>query len=214
MAGIADRPHSAIELASEAPEEAPSDELSVAGLETGGPTTGDASESDGKPQAVAEKVAKWKAGSGSRFQAAGAKPAATKDGKTDTKKRLRSAGPKQVTIGNKLGGFEVKRRLGDERSTVFLAKAPNAIEVALKILPGPVIAASPTVGKRFLRAARSLFGLRHDNVVAYLDAGEELGNYYVAMERLEGQSLKDLLGSVGGKLPEGDVLKIATGITP
>ncbi len=171
---------------------------------------------------VAARVAMWKSGArGGAKKAHAARPpadavkaaplpAATKSA-SDSERR-RSAGPKQVTIGNTIGGYEVKERLGETRSAVFLAKAPDGGEVALKILPRSVIVASPTVGKRFLRAARSLFRLRHENVAAYLDAGEELGNYWVAMERFEGRSLKDLLGDAGGKLGESQVLSIAKGI--
>src|SRR5206468_3352738 len=84
--------------------------------------------------------------------------------------------------------------------------------VALKILPGEITAKSPTAGKRFLREARSLFSLVDKNVVTVLDAGEELGTLYLAMEYFEGRTLRAVAAEHGGQIREPDALRIATQI--
>ncbi len=124
--------------------------------------------------------------------------------------------PDEVTIERTVGGYELVRKLGGPKSSVFLARAPGGKQVALKVIPHAVIAKTPDVGKRFLRGAQSVFGLKHENVATCLDTGEELGNYYLAMELFPGRSLQDVLEASGGKLQEdrvlGIVLQLARGL--
>src|SRR3954465_7486814 len=47
--------------------------------------------------------------------------------------------------------------------------------------------------ERFRREASSAAGLQHPHVVAVYDRGEWDGTYYIAMEYLEGRSLKRLV---------------------
>ena len=47
--------------------------------------------------------------------------------------------------------------------------------------------------ERFRREASAAAGLQHPNVVAVYDRGEWDGTYYIAMEFLEGETLKDLI---------------------
>ena len=47
--------------------------------------------------------------------------------------------------------------------------------------------------ERFRREASSAAGLQHPNVVSVYDRGEYNGTYYIAMEYLEGRSLKDIV---------------------
>src|SRR5256885_14331746 len=51
--------------------------------------------------------------------------------------------------------------------------------------------------ERFRREASSAAGLQHANVVGVYDRGEWDGTYYIAMEYLEGQSLKQLITERG-----------------
>ena len=117
-------------------------------------------------------------------------------------------GQQQVNIGKKLADYELERKLGDARSTVFMARSSRG-PVALKVLPHRIVSTSPTAGKRFLREARALFGLQHENVARCLDAGEELGTYYLAMELVEGRTLSQLRQERGGRLPEREALEYA-----
>ena len=86
-----------------------------------------------------------------------------------------------VAIGRQIGSYELQRKLGPATSTVFLANSPQG-EVAVKVLPAQLVDKNPTVGKRFLREARTLFGLSHPNVIRSHDAGEELGTFFLVME--------------------------------
>jgi serine/threonine-protein kinase len=54
--------------------------------------------------------------------------------------------------------------------------------------------------ERFRREAEAAAGLQHPNVVAVFDRGEVDGTYYIAMQYLEGRSLKELIDA--GLSPE------------
>ena len=58
--------------------------------------------------------------------------------------------------------------------------------------------------ERFRREAQAAAGLQHPNIVGVFDRGESEGRHYIAMEYVEGASLKDLierglLGRRGGR---------------
>jgi serine/threonine protein kinase len=56
---------------------------------------------------------------------------------------------------------------------------------------------------RFIREARAVGKLSHPNIVTVYDFGEDMGRYYIAMEYLEGGTLRDLMQSRGTlSLPE------------
>jgi eukaryotic-like serine/threonine-protein kinase len=56
--------------------------------------------------------------------------------------------------------------------------------------------------ERFKREASAAAGLQHPNVVGVYDRGEYDGTYYIAMEYLEGRSLKQILQEEGTLAPE------------
>jgi serine/threonine-protein kinase len=60
--------------------------------------------------------------------------------------------------------------------------------------------------ERFRREAEAAAGLQHPNIVAVYDRGEVEGTYYIAMQYLEGHSLKELIDA--GLGPEHAVLLI------
>ena len=51
--------------------------------------------------------------------------------------------------------------------------------------------------ERFRREAQNAAGLSHPNIVSIYDRGEAEGTYYIAMEHIEGRTLKELLVSRG-----------------
>lgn len=79
--------------------------------------------------------------------------------------------------------------------TVYAARdRSTGTVVALKSLdPALVSAADPNLAELFLKNARSSTRLRHRNIVQVHDAGEAGGAPYVAMELLEGESLRKVL---------------------
>ena len=55
------------------------------------------------------------------------------------------------------------------------------------------ILSDPTFVERFRREAKAAAGLNHQNLVAIYDWGEVDGTYYIVMEYVEGETLKDLI---------------------
>jgi serine/threonine-protein kinase len=64
--------------------------------------------------------------------------------------------------------------------------------VAFKILSDK-LKSSTTAVEYFLREARASAALSHPNIVTLFDAGEQNGQYYMAMELVEGETLKSIL---------------------
>jgi tRNA A-37 threonylcarbamoyl transferase component Bud32 len=117
----------------------------------------------------------------------------------------------------RLGGYRVLRKLGaGGMGVVFLAEdVALRRQVALKVMR-PALARHDSARKRFLREARAVAAVEHDNIVAVHQVGEERGVPYFAMPLLKGASLEERLRS-GGALPVADVVRlgrqIALGLT-
>src|SRR3984957_421115 len=92
------------------------------------------------------------------------------------------------------GRYRVVRRLGTGgMAAVFLAEDQQlARQVALKLLHRR-FAEDPGFVERFRREAQSAASLQHPNVVSVFDRGAFDGTYYIAMEELQGRSLKQLI---------------------
>jgi serine/threonine protein kinase len=110
------------------------------------------------------------------------------------------------------GKYRIKREIARSNDIVYEAYDETlGRRVALKVLnipPNLVGAARRERVERFSREARAAGRLSHPNIVAVYDYGEENGNYYIAMEFLEGQSLRDIL-ALRGALPVKEAVDIA-----
>jgi serine/threonine protein kinase/tetratricopeptide (TPR) repeat protein len=82
-------------------------------------------------------------------------------------------------------------------------------EVAVKVLPAE-LAGEPDRLSRFEQESRSASALNHPNIVTIYDVGREGALSYIAMELVEGRSLRELL--VAGPLPLRRALAIGTQI--
>jgi serine/threonine-protein kinase len=98
--------------------------------------------------------------------------------------------------GNTLvdGRYRVLRRIGSGgMADVYCAEDTHlGRRVAIKVLHRR-FAQDQEFVERFRREAKSAAGLSHPNVVGVFDRGEHQGTYYIAMEFLEGQTLKDIV---------------------
>lgn len=83
-------------------------------------------------------------------------------------------------------------------------------QVALKVMR-PDLARDPDFVTRFRREARAAARLSHPNVVAVFDQGEDDGLLFLAMEFVDGQTLRDLLADHGALTPR-EALDIAADV--
>ena len=96
------------------------------------------------------------------------------------------------------GRYRILRRLGSGgMANVYLAEDEElGRRVAIKIL-NDRHASDDSFVERFRREAKNAAGLSHPNIVSIYDRGEAEGTYYIAMEYLEGRSLKDRIVAEG-----------------
>src|SRR5258708_22527643 len=92
------------------------------------------------------------------------------------------------------GRYRILRKLGSGgMANVYLAEDQElGRRVAIKIL-NDRHAGDEQFVERFRREAKNVAGLSHPNIVSIYDRGEAEGTYYIAMEYLEGRTLKELL---------------------
>jgi serine/threonine-protein kinase len=102
----------------------------------------------------------------------------------------------QAIVTGRLGRYELLGELGrGAMGVVFRARDPIIDRVvALKTIdPGRSGEANARFAERFFQEARSAGRLNHPNIVTIYDAGEAGGEAYIAMEYLEGTSLRQML---------------------
>ena len=96
------------------------------------------------------------------------------------------------------GRYRILRKLGSGgMANVYLAEDEElGRRVAIKIL-NERYAGDDLFIERFRREAKSAASLSHPNIVSIYDRGEAEGTYYIAMEVIEGRSLKELIMTHG-----------------
>ncbi len=118
---------------------------------------------------------------------------------------------KALSAGAKLGNFEIVVLLGrGGMGEVWRARdARLNRDVAIKVLPAG-LAREPDRIARFEREARAAAALSHPNICVIHEVGEQEGQAFIAMEFLQGQTLKHRIA--GKPLPTEELLEWAVQI--
>jgi formylglycine-generating enzyme required for sulfatase activity/predicted esterase len=116
-----------------------------------------------------------------------------------------------LTSGTRLGPYEILHPIGaGAMGEVHRARHLKLRrDVAIKILP-PDLAGDPWRLARFEREARTASALNHPNIVVIHDIAEHEGTTYIAMELVEGRTLRDLIAE--GPLPIDRAIRLASQI--
>src|SRR6266511_2991245 len=94
--------------------------------------------------------------------------------------------------GTKLGHYEIRSMLGEGgMGEVYLAQdAKLDRRVALKILPAD-LARNQNRMRRFTQEAKAAAALNHPNIAHIYEIGEHEGMHFIAMEIVDGETLRE-----------------------
>src|SRR6266536_1108378 len=98
-----------------------------------------------------------------------------------------------IAAGTRLGPYEILSPLGaGGMGEVYRARDGRlGRDVAIKVLPETLSSDQERLS-RFEREARSASALNHPNVVTIYDVGQEGSTFFIAMELIEGQTVREL----------------------
>ncbi|MEO0189788.1 MAG: serine/threonine-protein kinase [candidate division WOR-3 bacterium] len=119
-------------------------------------------------------------------------------------------------IGRRIRNFEIKELIATGGMAAIYKANQITLDriVAIKILHGH-LAQDKDFIIRFEREAKAAANLQHENIVNIIDFGQEEEVYFIAMEYVDGKSLKDLLNQVKfipQEIALGIIIEIAKGL--
>ncbi len=111
-------------------------------------------------------------------------------------------------IGTTFSHYRILSELGRGGMGVVYKAQDTVLErtVALKVMRADLLGEQPAYRARFLQEARSAASLSHPNIATIFEANEVDGTMFIAMEFIEGASLRTLLEA---PLPHDRALRIA-----
>lgn len=114
------------------------------------------------------------------------------------------AGRSLISGGGQPGRYQIVGELGRGGMGIVYKAKDTALDriVAYKVLPD-TLAANAQALKNFMREAKAAAQLNHPGIVTVYDTGEQDGRYYIAMEYVDGTTLKEILRRRGVISPAG-----------
>src|ERR1700688_2103773 len=117
--------------------------------------------------------------------------------------RLLTSQTKTISIaaalapGSVLGHYQIQQSLGAGGMGVVYEAVDQKLHrtVAIKVLPPGLIDEDSRI--RFMREAQLASGLNHPNIVTVYEVGRESDIDFIAMERIAGRTLRNLIGDKG-----------------
>ena len=101
--------------------------------------------------------------------------------------------PAALAAGERIGKYEIESLITiGGMGEVYRASDQKGTPVALKILRRHLVA-SPQAVDRFETEARAASALRHPNIVAIRESGESASGMFIAMEWIDGRTLRELI---------------------
>jgi eukaryotic-like serine/threonine-protein kinase len=97
-----------------------------------------------------------------------------------------------ISNGTRLGRYEIRSQLGvGGMGEVYLALDPQLDRsIALKVLPADVAGNGERM-RRFIQEAKAAAALNHPNIAHIYEVGESEGTHFIAMEHVEGETLRE-----------------------
>ena len=107
----------------------------------------------------------------------------------------------------RLPGYEIVRELGRGGcGAVYLANPSGGGKpVAVKLMLSRVRANARAI-EQFKREMQVIAGLRHPNIVRFLDSGSDQGTFFFVMEYCDGGSLADVAAARGGVIAPAELM--------
>jgi len=131
----------------------------------------------------------------------------------DVKNRIKMLKEQPKKVQGLISGGDIRYRIIREIGRGNMGRVYEAYDnvlerkVAYKV-PNLDLTHHPEMVGDFLREAKSAAALNHPNIVIVYDAGKQGNEYYIAMELVNGKTLKDILRDKG-RLSQQDSLNIA-----